>query len=137
MYRNLIEDLRLTMSEDSHVYADELMDKAADAIERLLKDMRSNKKYSEDIIAEAVRKFWHENRISEDVVVFFWQKYETDDEWEWCEELVETRGFTNFEDMTFLSDFCEGQTMVKGIKVVPLEEVTRFYARHKLQEDCE
>lgn len=99
--------------------------------------MRSNKKYSEDIVAEAVRKFWHGNRISEDVVVFFWQKYERDDEWEWCEELVETHGYTNLEDMTFFSDFCEGQKMVKGIKVVPLDEVTRFYARHKLQEDCE
>lgn len=93
---------------------------------------------SYDIVADAVIKFWKDELYySADVIVFFWQKYDWEDEWEWREELVTSHGFDNYEDMTFENDFCEGQTMVKGIKVVPLEEVTRFYARHKLQEDCE
>ena len=137
MYRNLINKLRLSFSEDSTYYADTIMDKAADAIERLLKDRMENKVYSEDIIADAVRKFWREKHFSEDVIVFFNQKYDGEEEWDWCEELIESNAFMDFEDLTFHSDFCEGQTMVKNITVVPLEEVTRFYAHHKLQADCE
>lgn len=39
---------------------------------------------SYDIVAEAVRKFWRENR-PQPVIAFFYQKYDYDNEWEWRE----------------------------------------------------
>ena len=34
-------------------------------------------------------------------------------------------------------DFCEGQTCVKDITIVPLHEVTSFYAENKLKGEKE
>ena len=67
-----------------------------------------------------------------DVVAFFYQKYAWDDKWEWHEELVECHGSDDYENMTFLSDFCEGQTEVKDVTIVSLHDVTAFYAKHQL-----
>lgn len=88
---------------------------------------------SYDIIGEAVKKYWNESH-PQDVVVFFYQKYDFEDEWEWCEELVEAYSSTDYEKMMFLYDFCEGQTCVKDIRIVPLDDVTRYYAKNVFDE---
>lgn len=90
---------------------------------------------SYDIIGEAVKKYWNESH-PQDVVAFFYQKYDFEDdaEWEWCEELVEAYSSSDYERMMFLYDFCEGQTCVKDIRIVPLEDVTRYYAKNVLDE---
>ena len=82
---------------------------------------------SYDVIAGAVKDYWKAN-YPQDVVAFFQQKYSWDDEWEKCEELVECHGSDDYENMTFLSDFCEGQTDVKDVVIVSLREVTAFYS---------
>lgn len=87
-----------------------------------------------DIVGDAVREFWHK-LYPTDAVVFFWQKYEHSDAWEWCEELVECHSDTDYENMTFLYDFCEGQTEVQIVAIVPLRTLTEFYSReYKLKE---
>ena len=93
-------------------------------------------KYSQEIVAEAVTAFWQET-YPQDVIAFFYQKYEWEDKWWWQEELVESEYGHNYETMTFLNDFCEGQTCVKDITIVPLREVTRYYAEqnHLIETD--
>lgn len=88
-------------------------------------------KDSYDFVEEAVRKYW-ENTYPQDVVVFFYQKYECEQEWDWHEELVECESSSDYQTVCFLHDFCEGQTCVKDITIVPLSEVTSYYARNEL-----
>lgn len=85
---------------------------------------------SYEIIAEAVRAFWKKN-FPQDVIAFFYQKYDFETNWEWCEELIEAEGDSDYSNMTFLYDFCEGQTCVKDVTIVPLREVTAYYATNK------
>lgn len=86
---------------------------------------------SYEIVEEAVRKFWKEN-YPQNVIAFFYQKYDYEDSWEWCEELVECCGYNDYEHMEFFYDFCEGQTCVKDLIIVPLSEVTRLYTNNKI-----
>ena len=87
---------------------------------------------SYDVIAGAVKDYWKVN-YPQDVVSFFQQKYSWDDKWERCEELVECHGSDDYENMTFLSDFCEGQTEVEDVVIIPLREVTAFYYERKIE----
>lgn len=87
---------------------------------------------SYDVIAGAVKDYWKVN-YPQDVVAFFQQKYSWDDKWERCEELVECHGSDDYENMTFLFDFCEGQTEVKDVVIIPLREVTAFYYKRKIE----
>ena len=87
---------------------------------------------SYDVIAGAVKDYWKVN-YPQDVVAFFQQKYSWDDKWERCEELVACHGIADYENMTFLSDFCEGQTEVKDVVIIPLREVTAFYYERKIE----
>ena len=87
---------------------------------------------SYDVIAGAVKDYWKVN-YPQDVVAFFQQKYSWDDKWARCEELVECHGSDDYENMTFLSDFCEGQTEVKDVVIIPLREVTAFYYKGKIE----
>lgn len=87
---------------------------------------------SYDVIEEAVKGYW-KDKYPQDVVAFFQQKYSWDDEWERCEELVECHGSDDYENMTFLYDFCEGQTEVKDVIIVPLSEVTAFYSLRRIK----
>ena len=92
-------------------------------------------KDSYDIIAEQVREFWKEESfLPVDVIVFFEQKYEheKDNEWDCMMELVECNGSNDYESVTFLNDFCEGQTCVRNIKIVPLIDVCEFYRINKI-----
>lgn len=90
---------------------------------------------SYDAVAKAVKDYWKES-YPQDVIVFFWQKYSWDNSWVKCEELVECINSINYETVIFHSDFCEGQTDVKDIVIVPLHEVTAFYYKRKI-EKCE
>ena len=88
---------------------------------------------SYDVIAGAVKDYWKVN-YPQDVVAFFQQKYSWDDKWERCEELVECHGSNDYENMTFLYDFCEGQNEVKDVAIISLREVTAFYYERKIEK---
>lgn len=94
------------------------------------------KKDSYDIIAEEVKKFW-KSSFPQEVIAFFQQKYEfeNDEEWEDHSELVECEGSDCYDTTIFLNDFCEGQTCVKNIKIVPLDEILEFYKINKLGKE--
>jgi hypothetical protein len=93
----------------------------------------NGKKMSCDIIEAEVRKFWEESGYSFDVVAFFYQKYDWETEWCFCSEIVMSDSSYNY-DMTFLNDFCEGQTCVKDLKIVPLHDVLEYYAEDRIRE---
>lgn len=88
---------------------------------------------SYDIIEEAVTKYWQKS-APQDVIVFFYQKYAHDSGWDFCQELVMANSSFDYESMTFLNDFCEGQTDVKDIIIIPLKDVTLYYAEHALNK---
>lgn len=90
-------------------------------------------KNSEKIIEKAIIEYWRES-APQDVIVFFYQKYAHDSEWDFCQELVMANSSFDYESMTFLNDFCEGQTDVKDIIIVPLKDVTLYYAEHALNK---
>ena len=79
-----------------------------------------------DIIAEAVRDFWKQS-IPQPVVVYFCQKYDYEDCWEACAEIINCVASDDYETVEFCNDFCEGQQCVKDIMVVPLTEVINYY----------
>lgn len=83
-------------------------------------------KNSYDVIANKIREYW-KNNFPQDVIVFFEQKYSYDTTWEVHQELVECESDTDYESVTFLNDFCEGQTQIRNIKIVPLSIVTQYY----------
>ena len=85
-------------------------------------------KYSDDQIADAVRAYWTQT-LPQDVVVFFEQKYSYDVIWTSLGEVVFCRSDSDYETVSFLNDFCEGQTCVRNIRIVPLREVLEYYAR--------
>lgn len=95
-----------------------------------------NKPNSYDIIADKVREFWKKNG-SDDVIAFFYQKYDHEKYWEWHEELCMSQSDSDYETVEFLNDFCEGQTDVKDVTIVSLSDVTAHYTRSFLsdQED--
>ena len=82
---------------------------------------------SYEIIGDIVREYWKQECFAENVIVFFDQKYSDDKQWEHCEELVMCNSPSDFENVIFLSDFCEGQTEVNNIHIKNLEEVTAYY----------
>lgn len=87
---------------------------------------------SYDIIAEKVREYWKAT-YPQDVIAFFYQKYdfESEMEWEWCRELVSPHGSDDYERVIFENDFCEGQTDVKDVHIVSLDEIIDFYTDNK------
>lgn len=89
---------------------------------------------SYDIVAEAVRKFWRENR-PQPVIAFFYQKYDYDNKWEWREELIECESRFNYDMVIFQMDFCEGQEDVKDLTIASLDEVIDFYVKNKIRQD--
>lgn len=84
-----------------------------------------------DYVAEAVRNFWKKTH-PQTVIVFFDQKYEyeSDDEWEHCQEMVDCYSDIDCEHVEFQIDFCEGQTCIRNIKVVPLDIIVNFYEKN-------
>ena len=88
---------------------------------------------SSDIIKKAIIEYWRES-APQDVIVFFYQKYAHDSRWDFCQELVMANSSFDYESMTFLNDFDEGQTDVKDIIIVPLKDVTLYYAEHAINK---
>lgn len=88
-----------------------------------------------DYVENAVRYYW-QSFYPQPVIAFFCQKYDFEDRWEWHEELIECDSDTDYETVTFLNDFCEGQTDIKCLHIVPLNDVLDYYFEHhkKLQE---
>lgn len=90
-------------------------------------------KNSDKIIEKAVIEYWRKS-VPQDVIVFFYQKYAHDSRWDFRQELVMANSSYDYDSMTFLNDFCEGQRDVKDITVVPLEKVTSYYAEHAIKK---
>ena len=88
---------------------------------------------SYDIIADAVRKYW--NKVSQhpcEVIAFFYQRYdfESDNDWRFEQELCMPHSSSDFNTVEFLDDFCEGETEVKDIKIVALDDILDYYVEN-------
>lgn len=76
------------------------------------------------IVYNAVRSFWKKTCF-QPVVVFFSQKHEFEDEWEQHAEIAYPDNY--YDDVVLMDHFCDGQTEVKDIKIVPIDELVQFY----------
>lgn len=96
-------------------------------------------KSSYDIVGDAVSKFWREKCFPMNVVCFFYQKYDywQDDEWEWREEFASPVSDSDYDKVLFQNDFCEGQSVVKDLVIVPFDEVTGYYTKNVIAKDKE
>ena len=95
---------------------------------------------SYDIVADAVRKYWNEvSHYTCDVIAFFYQKYdfESDKDWRFEQELCMPHSSGDFNTVEFLDDFCEGETEVKDIRIVPLDDILDYYVETKLSADSQ
>lgn len=92
---------------------------------------------SYDIVVAKVREYWEQTH-PQDVIVFFCQKYsfESEMEWERCRELVTNYAPNDYESVIFENDFCEGQTDVKDVRIVPLDEIIDFYIDNQMKLKC-
>ena len=90
---------------------------------------------SYDSIANMVRAFW-KTTYPQTVIAFFFQKYDFDSEWEYCEELIYPHSSDNCDSVVFHNDFCEGQTEVKDIRIVSLDEVIQFYRDNSYKQSA-
>lgn len=82
---------------------------------------------SYDKVADKVRSFWKKTYL-QPVVAFFRQKYAFETKWEYCVDIVFPTISNNYEiGVVFENDFCEGQTDVDDISIVPLKVVTEFF----------
>lgn len=86
--------------------------------------------YSDDIIANHVRNFWNNNYTC-DVVVFFKQKYDKEKNWDECYVIASPVSSDDYHTVEFDTDFCEGQTAVKDVNIVSLDEIIDFYKKNK------
>lgn len=87
------------------------------------------------IIADMVRSFWKAT-YPQTVIVFFFQKFDFESEWEYCEELVYPHGSDDYDSVVFHNDFCEGQTEVKDIRIVSLDEIIQFYRDNSYKQSA-
>lgn len=87
-----------------------------------------------DAVANATREYWRKNDKKQ-VVAIFDQKYSHEKEWE------HLRVFIDYDDrhddtVIFDYDFCEGQTDIKNLKIVSLDEILDVYEeREKIYGD--
>lgn len=97
--------------------------------------MINGQKDTYDYVAEAVRDYWSKTH-PQDMVAFFEQKYDDpyDKEWIKEEEIVMWCGDLT-DRLEFLNDFNEGQTMIRNLEVVPLDDVLQFYRQHKIESE--
>ena len=86
---------------------------------------------SEQIIAKCVREFW-KDKYPQDVVIFFEQKYDFENEWNNYICIAFCESDTDYDNITFLYDFCEGQTDVKNIYITPLTDVLSYFYQNKI-----
>lgn len=97
-------------------------------------------KYSDDIVAEAVEKYYKDNEYlwgfsdTKYLVAVFYQKYSYEEKWHHEAELLVYNCKTGI--VIFDNDFCEGQTDVKDIKIYDLDDVIEFFKdNYKEDED--
>lgn len=90
---------------------------------------------TQDILAVAVRQFWEEKYQPETVVCFFEQRYEFQKESDKCIVIAECDRdiFYNEDDIIFDYDFCEGQTVLENLKIVPLRYICEYYYQNELR----
>lgn len=84
-----------------------------------------------DIIADHVKGYWNKNYPC-DVIVFFKMKYDHESHYTNYEELVECESFEDNEHMTFLNDFCEGQTDCIVEEIKSLSYVAEYYRKREI-----
>lgn len=89
-------------------------------------EAKENKRDSYTIVGEKVRAFWRET-YPQNCIAFFEQKYTWEDKWDEREELIECNDCGDYETVIFENDFCEGQTDVRNVIVVSLNEVCDLY----------
>lgn len=87
-----------------------------------------------DYVGDAVREYWKETG-PHDVVAFFYQKYENENEWDDMRELIECNGSDDYETVIFNMDFCEGQTCIKDLVIVSLDDVFDYYSKEVLKRN--
>ena len=97
--------------------------------------MINGQKDTYDLVEEKVREYWKQT-YPQDMVAFFEQKYDDpyDKEWIKHEELVMSCGDLT-DRMEFLNDFNEGQTMIRNLVVVPLDEVLMHYRKNVIEKE--
>lgn len=83
------------------------------------------KETSYDIVAKEVKRYWnyladHDLCVDNFYIAHFYQKYDKDDKWEECTEIIECQ---DGHEVIFQMDFCEGQTMVKDLCVYTLYQI--------------
>lgn len=100
------------------------------------KNLRRNTDTAYEIIEKAVKEYWEKER-PQDVIAFFMMKYEHEETFEWYGELVECTSDTNYDDVLFHNDFCEGQTCVENVYIVPLQTVIDYYFSHVASYEIE
>lgn len=82
---------------------------------------------SDDIIENAIEQFWgYVGKCN--CVAFFEQKYDHQENWEKIRCVVYPyEGMNDDIKMIFDWDFCEGQTDVRSIVIVALDDILDFY----------
>lgn len=93
----------------------------------------TTKKDSYEIVADEIRKFWRKT-YPQTVIAFFDQKYDYESKWEQLNELAFPISDSDYKNVEYQYDFCEGQTDVRNIHIVSLEEVSEFYRKHNIKE---
>ena len=89
-----------------------------------------------DIVGDVVKDFWRNIGHPCDCIAYFDMKYDWETIWDNnYQELVTCYGSDDFETVIFENDFCEGQTDVKNIKIVPLDVVTDYYYSHVAMDE--
>lgn len=89
------------------------------------------KKSSVDIVSNETRECWKKMGYPDDMVAFFYQKNDYENEWEWITAIMQCESSSDFETVWPSWDFDEGHTHVKDLTLVPLDEVLVFYAEQK------
>ena len=95
-------------------------------------------KYSDDLVAEAVIKYYKEHEDywafsnHKYLVAVFYQKYAHSEKWNHEIELLVYNCDTDI--VSFEDDFCEGQTDVKDIKIYELDDVLEYFKENYKEE---
>lgn len=75
--------------------------------------------FSEKIISDAIEDYWTMCGLC-DLIVLFEQKYEHESDWEECAEFASPYSSDCCKPI-FRNDFCEGQTCVRKIQIIPFD----------------
>lgn len=85
-----------------------------------------------DFLGDLVSDFWQKNGVAEPVICFFYMGYKYDD-MDLYMELATPEAWDDYQKVIFENDFCEGQTCMQLISIVPLDRVCRYYRDNVLK----